>query len=300
MLAFVHIHKTGGTTLQWIMRSSFGPRYCEVEPLKIAAPYVQTPWMAPATAADLAYLEQLYPNLESIGGHHVQPHTDLHGRYPNMRYFTFMRDPYKMRASMYQHGVEALGEANCVFEEWLEEEQSRNRQTKMIAGTADVNKAIAIIQQKGIFVGLTDRFNESLLLLKSLFANNLNIAYRRMNVATGETAAKRVLSSPETRAMLAKGNEADLELYNYVQRKLYADWQREYGHGLADALAQFEATLDHQPQPKTTLSFMSKPRLFKLWLLWNAEPFNGRNVTLALAKKYLFYRPKLQLNRIRN
>ncbi len=298
MLAFVHIHKTGGTTLQWMMRSSFGPRYCEVKPRTITPAYTHTPWMAPATAVDLAHLARLYPHLESIGGHHVQPHTDLHLCYPNIRYFTFMRDPVKMRASMYQHGVEALGEANCVFEDWLAEEQSRNRQTKMIAGTDDVDKAIAIIRERGIFVGLTDRFNESLLLLRALLADKLNIVYRRMNVAAGDTAAKRVLASPTQRAMLAQGNEADQLLFDYVQRELYPTYRQTYGPQLAADLAHYEATLSRQPQQITTLSFMSQPRLVKLLLLLNAKPYNGRNVALALAKKYLLYRPAIRVSQV--
>lgn len=298
MLAFVHIHKTGGTTLQWIMRSSFGPRYCELEPLTIGAAYSQTPWMAPASAADLAYPDRLYPRLEGIGGHHVQPHTDLHYPYPNIRYFTFMRDPLKMRASMYQHGVEALGEENCVFDEWLEEEQSRNRQTKMIAGAADVNKAIEIIRERNIFVGLTERFDESLLLLKALVAGDLNISYRRMNVAAGDTAGKQVLSSPRTREMLAEGNEADMALHEYVKHDLYPSYQRAYGPGLTADVAQFKASLDRYRNQITTLSFMSKPRIFKLLLLRNLEPYNGRNVILSLAKKHILYRPQLRLKRL--
>ncbi len=298
MIAFIHIHKTGGTTLQWILRSSLGPYYCEVEPLIIEQPFRQTPWMAPATVADLNHMEYLYPRLAGIGGHHIQPHMQLHEKYPGIQYFTFMRDPTKMRASMYQHGVNTLGEENCVFEEWLQEEQSCNRQTKMIAGTPDVNKAIGIIQQQQIFVGLTDKFNESLLLLKSI-VNHLDIAYKRMNVASGETAAKRLLASERGQAMLKEGNEADIALYEFVQQEWYPRFQREYGPGLAEDLAKYQEDLKRYGHRQVSLSFMSKPRLFKLLLLLDMEPFNGRNITLSLLKKYLLYRSKVKLDRKR-
>lgn len=297
MLAFIHIHKTGGTTLQWILRSSLGTRYCEVAPLTIGLAYRQTPWLAPASAADLHYIKQLYPQLEGIGGHHVQPHMDLHDLYPDIQYFTFMRDPLKMRASMYQHGVEALGEENCVLAEWLQEEQSQNRQTKMIAGTADVDKAIKIINDRQIFIGLTDRFNESLLLLKAMAANKLDITYKRMNVSSGDTIAKRALETPQTREMLRSGNEADLELYNYVQQEIYPRYVKEYGTSLSQDLANFEAKLQGFNSRTVSLSFMNKPRLYRLLLLLDLAPYNGRNVTLALMKKYLLYRSKLHLNR---
>ncbi len=296
MIAFIHIHKTGGTTLQWILRSSLGPHYCEVEPLTIEQPFRQIPWMAPATVADLDYIETLYPRLAGIGGHHIQPHMQLHKKYPGIQYFTFMRDPIKMRASMYQHGVNTLGEEKCIFEEWLQEEQSRNRQTKMIAGTPDVNKAIEIIQQQQIFVGLTDRFNESLLLLKSV-VNHLNISYKRMNVASGETAAKRLLASEDARTMLQEGNEADIALYEFVQQEWYPHFQREYGSRLAEDLDRYQEGLKQYGHRQVSLSFMSKPRLFKLLLLLDMEPYNGRNVTLSLLKKYLLYRSRVKLDR---
>jgi len=297
MFAFIHIHKTGGTTVQWILRSSFGTRYCEVEPLVIEPPYRQIPWMAPVSAADLEYLAPLYTRLAGIGGHHVQPHMDIHKKYPGIQYFTFMRDPVKMRASMYQHGVNTLGEENCVFEEWLQEEQSRNRQTKMIAGVPDVNKAIEIIEKRQIFVGLTGRFNESLLLLKSLVLRPLNISYKRMNVASGKTVAKRLLASEHYRAMFREGNEADLALYQYVKEEWYPKYQREYGPSLADDLARYQKELARYRHRQVSLSLMSKPRPFKLLLLLDMAPYNGRNVTLSLLKKYLLYRLKMRLNR---
>ncbi|MCB8976647.1 MAG: hypothetical protein H6657_04395 [Ardenticatenaceae bacterium] len=299
MIAFIHIHKTGGTTLQWILRSTLGASYCEVEPLTIERDFQQIPWMAPARIADLEYMESMYPQLGGIGGHHIQPHMQLHEKYPGLKYFTFMRDPVKMRASMYQHGVNTLGEENCVFEEWLQEEQSRNRQTKMIAGTADVNKAIEIIEQQQIFVGLTEHFNESLLLLKNLVDSNLNIAYKRMNVAKGETAAKRLLASEEARAQLQAGNEADMALYEFVKQEWYPRFQQAYGRSLAEDVADYQAKLSQFGHRQVSLSFMSKPRLFKLLLLLDMEPYNGRNVTLSLLKKYLLYRSKIQLDRKR-
>ncbi|MCP4417253.1 MAG: hypothetical protein GY805_11570 [Chloroflexi bacterium] len=237
--------------------------------------------------------------MAGIGGHHIQPHMQLHNRYPSLQYFTFMRDPVKMRASMYQHGVNTLGEENCVFEEWLQEEQSRNRQTKMIAGTADVNKAIEIIQQRQIFVGLTECFNESLLLLKSVMEDHLDIFYKRMNVAGGETAAKRLLVSERGRTMLQEGNESDMALYRYVQQEWYPRYQQEYGLKLAEDLALYQERLKHYGQHQVSLSFMSKSRLFKLLLLLDMKPYNGRNVTLSLFKKHLLYRSKVKLTRQR-
>jgi hypothetical protein len=118
-----------------------------------------------------------------------------------------------------------------------------------------------------------------------------------MNVSSGDTIAKRALETPQTRAMLRSGNEADLELYNYVQQEIYPRYVKEYGLSLSQDLANFEAKLQGFHSRTVSLSFMNKPRLYRLLLLLDLAPYNGRNVTLALMKKYLLYRSKLHLNR---
>ena len=73
----------------------------------------------------------------------------------------------------------------------------------MIAGVAE---AIRIIQAEHIFVGLTERFDESMVLLKALMAKNLNISYRPVNVARSNTLAQSLLSNESTRQMLIEAS----------------------------------------------------------------------------------------------
>src|SRR3989304_3570927 len=184
MLVFIHINKTAGRTVRYILRSSFGLRHCEVEP-----------WRAPGTdppfsTYDLQRLRRFYPNLESIGGHRVTGYVDLQENGTQFKYFTFMRDPLKTCASRFQYNIQYRGKKHLIFEEWIQKEWTRNHQTKMIAGVPDVNKAIRIIQDKNIFVGLTERFDESMVLLKALVADNLNISYKPVNVAPQKALAE--------------------------------------------------------------------------------------------------------------
>ena len=160
MLVFIHIQKTAGSTVRYILRSSFGLRHCEVEP-----------WQAKSTGPDfsnydLQRLRKLYPDLESIAGHRVTGRVDLQENGTDFRYFTFMRHPLKLAASYFQYNVQERGLKDLVFEEWVQREWPSNRQTKMIAGVADVEEAIRIIKAKQVFVGLTERFDESMVLLK--------------------------------------------------------------------------------------------------------------------------------------
>ena len=265
MLVFIHINKTAGRTVRYILRSSFGIRHCEVEPW-------HAPWTGPAFSAhDLQRLRRVYPNLESIAGHRVTGYSDLQENGTAFKYFTFMRDPLKTCASRFQYNVQYRGRSDLVFEEWIQRSWTRNHQTKMIAGVADVAEAIRIIRAKQIFVGLTERFDESMVLLKALMANNLNISYRPVNVSRHNTLAESLLSNESTRQMLIESQKADLELYNFVKQELYPTYQREYGPSLEADVAEYHQT--------------------------RGNNFNYWNLTLCRLKHYMLYKPLLYLHR---
>jgi hypothetical protein len=265
MLVFIHINKTAGRTVRYILRSSFGTRHCEAEP-----------WQAPGSnvyfsAQDLQRLRRVYPQLESIGGHRVTGYMDLHEPGTEFKYFTFMRDPVKTCASRFQYNIQYRGKKDLVFEEWIQRDWTRNSQTKLIAGAADIEKAVRIIKDKGIFIGMTERFDESMLLLKGLRAKNLNISYQRVNVASDNTIAQKLLSDETSRQILIEANRVDLELYEYVRQELYPFYQKEYGPSLESDLAQYQQTKDNN--------------------------FNQWNLTTSRLKQYAIYKPLLSMYR---
>ena len=182
-----------------------------------------------------------------------------------------MRDPLKTCASRFQFHVQHRGKKDLVFEEWIQNDRLRNHQTNMIAGVANVDKALRIIQAKQIFVGLTERFDESMVLLKALKAKNLNIAYRPVNVARSNSLAQRLLTTESTRQLLIEANRADLELYDYVKQELYPGFQREYGPSLEADVEDYRRT--------------------------GGNNFNNVNLTLSRAKQYALYKPLLYLYR---
>jgi hypothetical protein len=265
MLVFIHINKTAGSTVRYILRSSFGLRHCEVEPW-------HAQWSDPPfSAGDLRRLHNLYPHLQSIAGHRVTGYMDLDQSGAQLQYFTFMRDPVKTCASRFQYNVQYRKKTDLVFEEWIQKDWTRNSQTRQIAGSADLEKAIRILQDKNIFVGLTERFDESLLLLKARAANNLNISYRRVNTASDNSLAQGLLADERTRQMLVEANQVDQQLYDFVKQELYPAWQREYGPSLEADLAQFQQTREND--------------------------FNQWNLTLSRIKQYIIYKPLLQIYR---
>lgn len=265
MLVFVHMHKTAGTTVSHILRSTFGLDHCQVEPWHAR-------WTGEAFSAhDLQRVRQFYPHLKSIAGHRVKAYPDLQESGTQLRYFTLMRHPVKLCASRFQYKVNVSRKKNLDFEEWIQRDWPRDHQTKWIAGAADVHEAIRILHEKNIFVGLTERFDESMLLLKALLANGLDISYRRVNVARDKSLAKGLLADERTRQMLVEAQQADLELYNYVKHEYYPAFQREYGPSLEADVAHYQQT--------------------------RRNTFNYTNLTLCRLKHYLLYKPLLYLDR---
>lgn len=265
MLVFIHINKTGGTTVSHILRSTYGVRHCQVEPWHAR-------WSGPPfSAQDLQRLRKFYPNLKSIAGHRVTGYVDLEDNGTPFKYFTFMRDPLKSCVSRFQYKVQVSGKEDLVFEEWIQQDWTRNHQTKWIAGVADVNEAIRIIQEKNIFVGLAEHFDESMVLLKALMANDLNISYKRVNVARDNTIKERLLTTESTRQLLLEAQQVDRELYDYVRQELFPTYRRAYGPSLEEDVARFRQT--------------------------QGNSFNYRNLTLCRLKHYMLYKPLLYLNR---
>jgi Galactose-3-O-sulfotransferase len=268
VLVFIHINKTAGRTVRYILRSTYGARHCEVEPWHAA-------WSGPPfSASDLRRLRKIYPRLESIAGHRITGHVDLDPERADLRYFTFLRDPVALCASRFQYHVDYRKKKDVVFDEWIEREWLRNAQTKQIGGTESVDDALRAIDEKGIFVGLTEEFDESLLLLKGLRAGDLDIAYRPVNVAPRNTLAAEVLASPRMRRAIVAANSSDLALYEHVTQELYPAQRRDYGVSLPEDVARYRAN--------------------------RLRDFNGRKLTASRAKQYLIYKPLLTLYRKTN
>jgi Sulfotransferase family len=267
MLVFIHINKTAGSTVRYILRSSYGARHCDVEPW--GGDWDETPF----STTDLRRLRKIYPNLASIAGHRVTGYADLHENGTEFTYFTFLRDPLKLCASRFQYHVNHRKKKGLVFEEWIQRDWLRNAQTKRIAGTTSAEDALRLIQAKSMFVGLTERFDESMVLLRALRANDLNIGYTPVNVARNDNLARELLTKPSTRAALVEANQADLELYEYVQKELYPRFVRDYGPGLGDAVEEQQSSA--------------------------RQRFDRRNVALYRLKRHGLYRPVLRLYRWR-
>jgi hypothetical protein len=184
-------------------------------------------------------VRRLYPKLASIAGHRITGWVDLEEPGIDFRYLTFLREPVALCASRFQYQLEYRKKQGLVFEEWIRNDWVRDAQTQRLGGTTDPADAIGAIERKQMFVGLTERFDESIVMLKHLRAPDLDIGYAPQNVARGSDVAKRLLADPTSRAMLLEANRADIELYRHVVGDVFPAQERAFGPSLPDRVDAF-------------------------------------------------------------
>jgi|SRR6056297_2498018 len=220
MLVFVHIEKTAGTTLKFIFRNTFGKGHCDSLKNKKNI----------FTREDLAYARKVFGTIRCISGHNlVEPTRNLDKK--GLRFMTILREPVTRMASYYQDDC-LRRNYHKSFEEWVADESRHNMQVRQIAGEADPGKAIRLLKEQYSFVGLTERFEDSLRLLAISVPENLNLKYNRKLVTRDNTIKNNLLQNPVTRKLLEDTNQLDTELYNYVRDELFPERIREAGEQL--------------------------------------------------------------------
>jgi hypothetical protein len=278
MYAFVHIEKTAGSCLNTILRRSFGARHCDIRLPLAKRGTDRHDHKHCVEAADLRRVRRLYRNLRGIAGHNVKPYADLHVECPELQYFTVLREPARrFRSHFLNRGKSHRRED---FQRWLESEWVHNWQTKMIAGEANAQKAIDLLSARFGFVGLTERFDESLILLAGwLREPGFSAEYRRVNQLSDKRRPRDLarqqadmswLDSEEVQQRVRQVNAEDYKVYEFVTSQVYPRQMAEYGGKLA---AEVEA-LRRQNEANHALH----------------EPFWGRFVRNYVYKPLLHFR----------
>lgn len=249
MYAFVHIEKTAGTTLNTILRRSLGTRHCDIRLPLAKRKNDRGDHRICVEAADLVRVRRLYRNLCGIAGHNVKPYADLHIACPEIQFITILRDPFARFRSHFLN--RAPGHTREALEEWLAGNWTHNWQTKMIAGEPDGAKAIELIKSRFGFVGLTEKFDESLLMLRHWLSEpGFDVTYQPVNCISAkqrprDAARKKsdmsYLDTPEVRAQIAAANAEDQKVYDFVTSTMYPKQRAAYGPTLAADLESLRA-----------------------------------------------------------
>lgn len=215
MLAFVHIEKTAGTSIIHFLRNAFFPHYADVRPLGRGG-------YRYFSAEDLRKYRRIVPGLKAIAGHSIVPHGDL-GDAKDIEFFTFLRDPVQRFLSQYRYWRRHL-RIEISFEDFVGLPHTHNKQVCKIAGEPSLQKAIDIIEEKFLFVGLVERMRDDL----SALCDSIGLQSNKrvlFNLNTGESSkpsgVPEDLAFLEMEGVAKECNLLDQGLYEYIAKKTF-------------------------------------------------------------------------------
>ncbi|MDG2389678.1 MAG: sulfotransferase family 2 domain-containing protein [Planctomycetaceae bacterium] len=233
MLAFIHINKTAGLTIRNILRNNFGVNNCDC------------PIHQGIRKSDWEWVKECYPILQSLHGHSVMPTQEMEEVFEGIRYFTFIRDPFKRCLSHYQH-KNSSGKNVLPIKTWLP--MFSNHMCKKICGEENGDHAIENLENNRAFVGITDYFDESLLLWRQWTElQNLNLNYIYKNKARSSILKNAVLELPHAIELIHEHNREDQKLFDYVCNVIYPRQKSNYGSGLEFDLKKYQSSKSSLP-----------------------------------------------------
>lgn len=234
---FIHIPKAAGRTIHSIVARQYRPD----EVVTVEGRLGHTPPLPLDEAARARIVLGLV-------------HYGIHQQLPGVStYATLLRDPIDRVISLYRyilsnskhHLHDKAAEAGLLgfIEGDLDLEEVENGQTRQIAGVTDGSPdELSLVQAKQYLkdtfrvVGLVERFDESLILLKRHLGWRRPF-YVRMNV-TG--SFRDLLVSEEVVGAIRQKNLLDIELYEFA-RQLFEESIRQQGRSFTGEVALFRA-----------------------------------------------------------
>ncbi len=272
-ICFVHIERAGGTTLHTIFRNNYPFSYMPLSPRSIWANEDDHA----LTLNHAKKLFSLFPFVVGFGGHTVRPYIDYETAIGKpIQYITYMRNPIARYISHYNYHRN-IKKIDWSLNDFLNEKRLHNFATKRLAGCFDLERAKEQLSQRFTFVGLTDRFDESLLLLRAeLGIPKLNIFYEKQNASRVAHYEKDPeLQSAETQLRIKEVNALDIELYEFVKKELYPQYVKRFGSSLDQEVAKFQ-------EENRTYKFSKVRRMY-----WRAFRYLGyRNLEIVLNKYF--------------
>jgi len=228
---FLHIVKTAGTTVHQIIDRHYQPD----EMYWIGTKGYTFEHFTSLSEADRA-------KIRLLRGHMV---FGLHEFLPGpLTYFTLLRDPvervisyyYYIRRTPQHYCYDLISSNDMSLKEFIENKAdilTLNGQTRVLAGgkwhaectEGAVEAAKRNLQEHFAIVGLAERFDETLHLLKKAF-NWQNLRYTRQNVTVNRP--RRDELAPATLDAIIKANQFDIELYQYAT-ELFEEKIRQQG-----------------------------------------------------------------------
>ncbi len=245
MYLFLHIPKTAGTTFETLLIKNFGEDYVPLYDSTIHDNF---------NAEETKAIATFFTEAKCVASHQLacplpQPnHVDVH-----YKPLTFLRNPVDRILSYYHYvGKDPRHLGHLEFDEYFRQTLKRdyertnglgsglcNAQAQTLDPNLEPGKILTQLDSL-FFVGLTERFDESLLIFRKKLADEgvpFDIHYLSRKVR-GRLSAKQHLST-ESYNMVAKHNELDQLVYDHAWQRLDREIE-EYGADFAKDLEQFK------------------------------------------------------------
>lgn len=222
-LIFLHLPKTAGSTLH-----SFLQRHYPKEST-FTIRVINNTELNTNNFLELSYEEK--QKIKLLKGH---MNFGLHSNMPNpSKYITFIRKPEDRIISFYyyvlnskNHRLKAsLSKKNITLKEFvteLNDKDLNNGQIRYISGIDDteekmLEKALDNIENHFSFVGLQEKFDESLLLLSNIYHWGIPF-YKSLNKTKNRVQLNEV--DIETKNLIHELNKGDNMLYETIEKKI--------------------------------------------------------------------------------
>lgn len=235
MIAFVHIPKTAGTTLNSILAGVYRPGERHEIMMRGMSWILPKPTIVRRPLISLSKIRRLKSAVRTHPGPRlIHGHFDLSiAKYfpPDARFFTLLRDPVERAISHYYHYRRRVDDRihplamRSSLAEWVSDRgivEMDNGQTRRLAGEMNLpcgrvtaqmlERAMSRLARFAV-VGLTERFDQSLLLLQRAFGWEVQ-AVRAQNV--GGNRPPRTEVSEEALGTIERCNRLDQELYRFA------------------------------------------------------------------------------------
>jgi hypothetical protein len=224
LLVFVHLRKTAGTTVSWVMWRQFR----RGEAININASSVE--------AANQIWNSM--PQEQRSGVRCIRGHLPFEsGLFAPRRtiFFTILRDPVERVVSEYFFNWNNPGEKlhRILIQERMSldrfvrtsvSDEVHNAQTRLLAGAETglsakelLQRATSSIGEQMAVVGITNRLDETLLLCREVLGWRYPF-YREVNVNRRRPSTKAI--APSTLAAIERANSLDRQLYRFACHRL--------------------------------------------------------------------------------